>query len=118
MRVQARWHHASRSLMLRTSTSMHGHLSGLTSAGRYAITTDRGTAYIDAEEASRMRLEFRRDDTAPWLPYGDAVMTAIIRPLADAPLGVSRGGRACPQRARPERRRYASSRRSAEPDLA
>ena len=54
------------------------------STGRLAIETDRGTAYIDAEEANRMRLELRRDDTAPWLAYDDPEMRAVVRSLADA----------------------------------
>ena len=63
---------------------MHGHLTELTSTGRLAIATDRGTAYIDTEEANQMRLELRRDDTSPWLAYDDPEMRAVVRSLADA----------------------------------
>ena len=30
-----------------------------------------------------MRLELRRDDTSPWLPFDDPEMRALIRSLAD-----------------------------------
>jgi hypothetical protein len=62
---------------------MCGHLTELTTTGRYAISTDRGTAYIDAEEARRMGLQLRRADDLAWLPFDDAVMRAVVRTLAD-----------------------------------
>ena len=63
---------------------MQGHLTELTSTGRFAIATDRGTAYIDTEEANQMRLELRRDNTSQWLPFDDPEMRAVIRSRADA----------------------------------
>jgi hypothetical protein len=58
---------------------MCGHLTELTSTARYAITTDRGTAYIDADEATRIALELRLDDLTAWLPFNDPEMRAVIR---------------------------------------
>ena len=84
MRLAARWSRPSRSLTLRTGATMQGHLTELTSTGRFAIATDRGTAHIDTEEANQMRLELRRDNTSQWLPFDDPEMRAVIRSRADA----------------------------------
>lgn len=84
MRLEARWSRPSRSLTLRTGATMQGHLTELTSTGRFAIATDRGIACIDTEEANKMRLELRRDNTSQWLPFDDPEMRAVIRSCADA----------------------------------